>query len=204
MRRTSVSAQAARANVRLQSGGSLTLDAALAGGSGNVSLLAVTALVQNADGDVSTTGAGTIDADGAAITMADGAVTSADANIRYDATAGAFTIGELNTTAGDVSIVAGSVVDAGTAGNTDVDVIGGSLKVDVDGRFGESNDHITTTVTRLSAADSDADGFYLIETSGLVIGQTAAITVARVDSNAGTVRLRRRTARAGRRASGGV
>ena len=42
----------------------------------------------------------------------------------------------------------------------------------------------STTVTRLSA-DSDADGFYLIETSGLVIGQTA-ITVARVDSNAGT------------------
>ena len=40
-------------------------------------------------------------------------------------------------------------------------------------------------MTRLSA-DSDADGFYLIETSGLVIGQTAAITVARVDSNAGT------------------
>ena len=171
-------------DVRLQSGATLTLDAAVDGGTGNVSLLATTELVQNADGDVTTTGMGTVDADSATITMADGAVTSAEANIRYDATAGVFTIGQLTTTA-DVSIVAGSVLDAEDGADANVDIVGVQLKLDVDGAIGEGDDHIRSTVTRLSG-DSDAAGVYLIESDGLIVGETSAITVARVESDGTT------------------
>ena len=113
--------------------------------------------------------------------MADGALTVAvNGNVRYDAGAGDLTLGELRTGA-DVSLIAGNVVDAEDGADANVDITADELKVDVDGAFGESDDHIRTTVRQMSG-DAGTGGWYQIETDGLVIGETSEITVERVPS----------------------
>ena len=142
-------------DARLNAGTTLTVNAQVDGGTGSISLLAVTAVVQNVDGDVLTAGAGSIDADSAAITMADGALTGVDGNVRYDAAAGDLMLGGEVRTGADVSLIAGNVVDAEDGADANVDITADELKVDLAGAFGESDDHIRTTVRQMSG-DAEA------------------------------------------------
>ena len=81
------------------------------------------------------------------------------------------------STSGDVQIIASSLTDSGTAGNTDVDVSANELAITTTdmGVIGASDNAITTTVDRLSAAAGDL-GLFVTETAGLEHGQTSRST----------------------------
>ena len=99
------------------------------GGTGPVSLRAGTAFSQTAAGDVTTSGAGTIDVEaGTTITMADGATTiTAGGNIRY-VSVNDMTVTGLNAVTGSTSFLstAGSILDAG---DTNWDVVAAALRL---------------------------------------------------------------------------
>ena len=170
-------------NVRLDVvDGAFTLNAGLEAGSGNVTLLASGALTQAADGDISST-AGDIDVEvGGNAVMADGAtIATTDGNIRYAVT-GSLSLGSLASTNGHISLIADSMTDSGT---DDTDLTAQNLRIAVTGGFGESGNHIETSVAQLSATAGSA-GFFMTETDDLTITELAAITTNRVKADGTT------------------
>ena len=193
-------------NVLLQTvSGALTLNAGVDAGAGNITLLASAAITQAAPGDLFTTG-GTIDVQSSAgaIVMADGAQALSNAgNIRYraatDISLGLLdarstadrTLGSLSGQAswGSVSVssVSGSITDNAETAVT-VDIYARELRINtaaLAGGAGAGANHLESEVLSVSASVGTG-GLFMTESSAITVGQTGAITVARVRSD-GTV-----------------
>jgi len=174
----------------------ITLNASVTSTTGNISIIGKDNITQNANGDITTSeSTKTIDllADNA-ITMVDGAVTqSNNGNIRYEATAGNITLGELNAgTTGDVALIAtaGSILDLSTDNsNSGLDITANDLILTAGTAIGESTNHIETSIDYLSTKSSNGSTF-ITETDGVTVNAPTAIalnlTVNRVDSLGGT------------------
>ena len=173
-------------NVLLQAlSGGLTLNSRINAGAGALTLSASGAIAQKAA--IASTGSVDVTA-GGAISMDNGTLTSASANIRYVAGA-VFSIGALST-AGNVSLSAASIVDSGT---TDVDVAANALRLVTTGTAagdgaGGATAHLQTAVTTLAAsvAGSGNGGLYLDEADGITLDAVGNIGVMRVAANGGT------------------
>ncbi|MDO8340574.1 MAG: hypothetical protein Q7T59_01225, partial [Candidatus Woesebacteria bacterium] len=175
---------AATGNVLLKAtAGALSLNAALAATGGNISLFAGTLLSQGVDGDINTSGSGTIDVQANAIIMAHGAVTTAaNGNIRYTATS-TLILGALSTSA-DVSLSASSITDAGSGGSDSSNVSADELRIVTTGAAdgngaGTSANHLELSVNKLAAsvAGTLTGGLFLLEANGIQIGTLSAINV---------------------------
>jgi len=163
---------AAAGNVLLQaSTGKLTLNSAVASASGAVSLASGAALAQKAN--VSGASIDVLAATG--ITMDDGVAAVASGNVRYQAGT-VLAVGSIGSTAGAVSIVAGSVTDSGT---TDTDISAAVLRVQAGAGFGAGAAHLQTTIGTL-AGNAGGDGLFIDETDALQIAAIADIGTARV------------------------
>ena len=135
---------------------------------GNISLQAADDVTQNADGDLSTTTDGkTIDvAADHAITMVDGALTqSVNGAIRYEATTGDITLGELKTgeagtTTGKVGVFAtnGSILDRADDTSAE-DITAQDLILNAGTAIGESDNHLDTQVDVISTASGTGSTF---------------------------------------------
>ena len=120
--------------------------------------------------------------------MADGAIASAAANIRYNA-ATTLSLGAISTVA-DVSLIASSITDSGT---TDTDVTADELRIVTTGTdsgngAGTSSNHLEIDVNTL-AADIDGTGtggLFLTESDAVTIDSLNDIAVNRVASNGTT------------------
>ncbi|MDF1822646.1 MAG: LysM peptidoglycan-binding domain-containing protein, partial [Alcanivoracaceae bacterium] len=159
-------------------GGDLALNNTVTAG-GNASLLASGAIDQNAGADVVVGGTLDVDAQGGAITMADGTVSTVTGNIHYLAT-GNILLSSLS--GADVLVDAGgSIIDNGDA---DVDVIATNAQLRAGASIGEpdgtNNGPIDTTVTGL-AASAGTGSIWVSETDDLVIDDLATIDVLRVN-----------------------
>jgi len=155
-------------------GGDLAVNAAVTAGR-HASLLASAGITQAAAGDVSAGGTLDVNAQDGAITMADGAVSTATGNLRYLAT-GNVTLGSLD--AANVRVQAGgSIIDGG---NTDVDVVATTAQLIAGGSIGaaDGTGALNTTVGTLAARAGN--NLYLADTGALTIGSVAAIGVERV------------------------
>jgi hypothetical protein len=175
-------------NILISVTGSLILNADVTAEGGHISVLVSGSLTQNAAGDISTLGGGTIDVQAASIAMADGASASTGSgNIRYAATSaqsGTFQLGELSTT-GNVSLSGTAITDAGSGLSDSINIEAGQLRISATTGFGADANAIESSITTLSAS-LGGGGLYLTETDDLIIGETAAIAVNRVLFN-GTV-----------------
>jgi len=182
-------------NVRIESKGTLSLNALVDGGSGNVSLLAAGTLTQSAAGAVKTAG-GSIDVESStgAIAMLDGALARSDGgNIRYRA-AGDVGVALLDarsvadrsasTIAGQAGWGAVSVNSGGAIGATldaapATDVYGRELRLAAATGIATAASGLDIETALLSANAGSGDLFVLDATS-LVVAQTAALAVNRV------------------------
>jgi hypothetical protein len=166
-------------NLLLDVSGDLNANAAIGSNGGHLSLLATGALTQAAAGDISTSGSGTIDVQAAGISMADGASASTGSgNIRYAASGaqlGTLALGSLSTS-GHVSLIGSTISDAN---GDSLNVSGNQLKLTATD-FGAAGNLIETTITTLSA---NVASLYLNETDDLILGDTAAQTVNRVQND---------------------
>jgi len=169
----------------------ITLNTFVTSSTGNISVHAKDSIIQMASGDVTVNAVGaTIDMSADAdITMADGAISATNNGaIRYEATNGSITLGGLNAGTAQVSLVSGgSILDGGDA---NVDIIATDLRIFAGGGAGTRANYLETTVTTVSA-HTVSGGLFLTESSDVVIGAVAAVTVNRVksdgSSNASTI-----------------
>jgi len=162
--------------------GDLLLQSAVAGG-GSLSLFAANNIVQAAAGSLSAVGTIDLQAMSGAITMADGATTSAvNQVIRYRA-ATDITLGGLDAGSAAVSLIAGNNVLDG--GDLNVDVIAADLRLIAAAGAGQSANAMEISVANLSASVGGG-GLYLNESDALSVGRIAAISVNRVAAD-GTV-----------------
>jgi hypothetical protein len=163
--------------------GSIDIQAGIASGSGNISILANVNVSQSAAAsDIGTTG-GTLDISAAtgSISMVDGSVSATGSgSIRY-AAATTISLGGLSTT-GHVSLSGTAITDGGDA---NVDVVSSTLMVRATTGFGTGSNHIETTVGTLSA-EVGSGGLFVTEGDGVVVDTVAAVTVNRVKTD-GTV-----------------
>ncbi|WP_305727048.1 hypothetical protein [Hydrogenophaga sp.] len=179
-------------HVRLNAAtGSIGLNAVLlATGAASISVLAGTNLTMGVAGDITTAGLGTVDLQaGGAISMEDGTVvTTSTGNIRVVAT-GLLRLGALST-AGDVSLGAGSITDAGTSGTN---VTADELRIVTTGTsagegVGIGSNHLEIDVRRVAAsvAGTGTGGLFLTERNAIDVGALSVITVNRVNTDATT------------------
>ncbi|WP_219933081.1 beta strand repeat-containing protein, partial [Massilia glaciei] len=165
----------------------MTLNSAIASGTGAISLVAQLALSQKAG--ISTGGSGSIDVNSvtASISMDDGSMTTAvNGNIRY-AALGGLTLGALST-GGNVSLGASSISDSGSL---DVDVSANALRIATTGMgagdgAGTATSHLQIAVGTLAANVAGLGGLYLDETDAIVVDALASIGVARVNADGTT------------------
>ena len=162
--------------------GSITANADIVSGTGHISLLAGTSLTLTTGTDVSTAGSGSIDfnAENGSVTLAtDSDQTAENGDIRISSGAD-LTLGGVITTSGSVSLIAtGAITDADS--DDSVDVIATGLRVASAG-FGTSSNAIETTIDAF-AASATTGGFYLDETSALIVG-TVTVAIDRVNTDA--------------------
>ena len=166
----------------------ITLDAAVSSGTGRISIIANRNVIQNAAGDISTTG-GTIDveAQNGSVTMADGAVSQTSAgSLRYKASTDV-TIGGLNAGSGTVSVVAtsGNIIDGG---DTDKDVTAANLRLFAGTGIGSSSNTIDTAVTVVAAQVANGS-IYLADDDAVTIGLVGIVTVFRVFTSGTTLNV---------------
>ena len=185
-------------NLRIESKGSLGVNAPVDAGSGNVSLLAAGTLAQSAAGMIKTAG-GSIDVEssGGAITMADGALAqSGGGNIRYRA-AGDLGIALLDArsaadrSAGTIAGQAGwGAVSVGSGGAITVtadaaaatDVYARELRLAARSGIAAAASGLDTETAILSA-DAGSGDLFLVDASDLAVAQTAAVVVSRVKAD---------------------
>ena len=133
-------------------------------------------ITQSATGDMSVGGDLIANAGTGAITMDNGAVSTATGNISYIANSNV-SLGSLNGANITVTATNGSIIDNGEG---DVDLIATNLQLVAGAAVGEvegsGNGLLETTVTNV-AASAGAGGVYLSETDNLIIGSVAAIPV---------------------------
>jgi len=181
-------------NILLQAtAGALTLNAGMTAVGGAISLRAGSTLSQGVTGDISSTGAGSLDVQALSISMADGAASSmGSGNIRYAAT-GALTLGALSTS-GDVSLSASSITDAGAGATDSVNISGDELRLNTTGTAdgngaGTGTNHLEVSVAKLAAdiKGTGTGGLFVAETDSLLIGSLNAINVNQVGSDGTTL-----------------
>ena len=177
--------------------GDLVVNADIVSGTGHVTLKAAGSVLlgsATASGvDVSTATGGTIsiDAEGAALTMAgDAKVTATGSSVRLNA-ATDVTLG--NVVATSVSVVAdtGAIVNA--TGSTK-NVTATNLRLQADDAIGVSGRHLTTDVTTLTARSTGTNsaGIFVSEDSALTVS-SVAVTVTEFMASAGTVTVKDET-----------
>ncbi|MFA7061982.1 MAG: LEPR-XLL domain-containing protein, partial [Pedobacter sp.] len=180
-------------NILLSSGktsanADITLNASVTSSTGNISIISKDSIIQAAAGDIGTTTSGkTIDlkAD-VAITMSDGALTQTlNGNIRYEATAGDITLGELNAGTAWAAVIAtvGSILDLATDSSA-VDVTANNLILFAGTAIGESTNHLETKVVSISA--KSVSGSTFITESDSVTVTNLSVTVNRFNSDGTT------------------
>ncbi|WP_167470108.1 beta strand repeat-containing protein, partial [Vreelandella andesensis] len=184
----------AAGNLLLKAGGAtsdIILGATVTSSGGHISLDAGQGIAQNATIETQTDGK-TIDLRAVGvITMDDGAQTiTNNGNIRYMAKpAGVanadnvITLGGLDAGTGNISLVAGSILDGG---DTHTDIIADQLRLNATlgiGSDGTDVNAIDTQINTLSAS-SRANGVFINETDALVIDAVDAITVNTVAADA--------------------
>ena len=176
-------------NILIQSQGLLKdvdLNALVASGSGNVSIIASGSVLQ--DGNIVTTGgSGTLEVSaGGSIVMGDGYRSeTGDGNIRLYASEN-IVAGELLAGLGDVSIHAlnGDVTDAD--GGTGNDVTSATLRITAGGDIGSGTDPMETTVDTLSADAAGSGGMFLVNSLSVAVAQVGVVPANRVQAD-GTV-----------------
>jgi hypothetical protein len=179
-------------NLLLQAGGSgnLVLGGAVANSGGHTSLVAGGNLLQSADVRAQASGA-TVALSAAGRIAMDAGATTATSNGDIALNAGAdIGVGKLDAgSLGKVRLAsgAGSILDAGAAGDTDVNVAAGALQMAAGGAIGAAGNHLETTVGTLAAA-AGSGGLYVRETDGLSVGTvSAAVNAVAIDGAAGLV-----------------
>ena len=164
----------------------ITLNASVTSTGGNISVIGKDGITQSVNGDITANGADkTIDlkAD-AGISMVDGALTQTNnGNIRYEATTGDITIGEIDAGTAKAALIAtaGSILDGGDA-YTDVTADGLRLVAGV----GTVYDPLDTAVNTV-AASAGSGGIYLSDADSVVIGTVGPVVIDRVLADGTTV-----------------
>lgn len=159
-------------NMRLQSGGDVTLRADVNAGSGHLSLFADQTLALEDAAELRSSGSGTVDVVADVLQMAEGtAVHAGTGNIRISV-AGEAALARVETE-GHISLLAGSVGGLGDA----VNLTGDHLRLEVDGAVGMAQRAVTVSVNRLSAR---AGALYLTNDQSLLLDETDEIAVQRV------------------------
>ena len=128
---------------------------------------------------------------GTGISMVDGALTqSNDGSIRYEATTGDITLGELSTgtmdtTIGKVAVIAttGDILDLETDTST-VDITASDLLMTAGKGIAASDNHLETRVLNLTAK-AGSGSIYLDETNGVKV-RDVSLTVERVNDDGTT------------------
>jgi filamentous hemagglutinin family protein len=173
------------------SGTSITGNADVKSGTGNISLSGAKDVEFTADADVVTGGSGTIGIEALAgsITMSPTSnTTSGNGDIGMIARNNVY-VGGLISTAGNVGIgaITGSILDNDSDGSVDIAANGLLLQAGVGvGELGIGTDNpIETTVTAVSAR-ATSGGINLLESDGLIVGDTSA-TIHAVQPNSMTV-----------------
>lgn len=183
--------------VRIEAGGGLQVEASVDAGAGSLSLigggLVTLGLV---DAIVLSGGSVDLESTGAALNLASGtAVQSSGGAIRVHAlgdlqvsvldarTLADRTVDSLAGQAGwgSVSVLAGGAIND-YAGDTAANIYAKELRLESGGGIGAGNESIETEAAVLSAK-AGAGGMYLDERTALVVGETAAISVARPDAD---------------------
>ena len=179
--------------VRLEAvSGAITVNAQIDGGSGAVSVLSSGAQSYGTAGDIVTTGTATIDVNaGGAITMAAGtSLAAGSGNVRVAAT-GALALGSI-TTAGDVSLLAQTITDAGV---TDRNVRADELRIQTTGTAsgagagtGAAGGALDIQVRQLAAdvLGTGSGGVFLNQSGAITVGAVSAIDVVRVGVDGAT------------------
>ncbi|MGB1221273.1 MAG: beta strand repeat-containing protein, partial [Alcanivoracaceae bacterium] len=159
-------------------GGDLALNNTVTAG-GNASLLATGAIDQNAGADVVVGGTLDVDAQGGAITMADGTASTVTGNVHYLASGDIL----LSSLSGDNVLVnaGGSIIDNGDSA---VDVIAtNDAQLIAGNAIGEpvsTNNGLVETSVGVLAAEASNGGVFIDETDAVEIGSVAGFTVQRV------------------------
>ncbi|AEG31126.1 LEPR-XLL domain-containing protein [Thiomicrospira cyclica] len=178
-------------NVLLNLGaGNLQANAAIDAGIGSISIHSSGSQTYAATGDITTRETRTIDLQASAITMENGAVTSAESgNIRYVAT-GAMALGQL-TTQGNISLSASTITDNNGAANN---LTANQLRIVTTGTAdgegaGTGQDHLEVNVAKLATdiKGTGTGGLYLSEANALEIGTLDAINVNQVGTDGVTL-----------------
>ncbi len=159
-------------------GGDLALNNTVTAG-GNASLLASGAIDQNAGADVVVGGTLDVDAQGGAITMADGTASTVTGNVHYLASGDIL----LSSLSGDNVLVnaGGSIIDNGDSA---VDVIAtNNAQLIAGNAIGEpvsTNNGLVETSVGVLAAEASNGGVFIDETDAVELGSVTGFTVQRV------------------------
>ncbi|WP_232504079.1 LEPR-XLL domain-containing protein, partial [Thiomicrospira microaerophila] len=165
--------------------GEFEANAAIDAGTGSISIHSSGKQTYASAGDITTRKTGTIDIRASAISMTNGAVTTAGSgNIRYHAE-GAIALGQL-TTAGNISLSASTITD--NNGDTN-NLTANQLRIVTTGEdagmgAGTGGNHLEINVAKLAAdiKGTGAGGLYLTASQGLTIGLLGAISVNQVNT----------------------
>jgi hypothetical protein len=165
-------------------GSDITANADIQSGTGHVTLNAAKGIMLNSSVDITTTTAGTIslDAEGGALTM-DGTatITSTNSSLRLTAFTD-ITVGNLTAT--NVSLLAdtGSIINA--AGSSK-NVTATNLRLQSAGAIGASGNHLTTSITTISAlgTGTGSAGIYVMEDGDITVS-SVEVSVANFNSDA--------------------
>lgn len=150
--------------------GSVTLNAGVTGSAGALSILATGSITQNAA--ITSSTSVDVAADGA-ISMANGALTTATGNVRY-AAGTTLGVGSIVSNSA-VSLIAASITDTGT---TDTDVTASVLRMVATDAIGTASAHLQTAVSTL-AFTAGSGGVYLNEADALTISGIGGTGVSR-------------------------
>ncbi len=176
--------------------GDVVINADISSVTGHVTITAGNGVDQNAD--VATTGAGTIliVATAADIDMDEtlpATTTSGGGNILLEATAGNISVATIDAGSGDVSLQAGTdIVDGDTSAT--LNIMADALRMQAGGTIGSGDGTSGVTANTLAIdtqvntlAAISANGIYMLESDGLSVDNTTAITVRQVEFDSGLV-----------------
>jgi hypothetical protein len=163
--------------------GNLDVQSGIAATNGHVSVEAAAGdVLQNAAGDITTSG--TIDVLAQVdVTMTDGAVThSSGADVRVEATTGDITLGQVMADGSGIALISGGgVLDGGDSGGEDLQSTG--LLIRSSEAIGGAVDHVEIAVDAVTA-EAGSDGMFLDETDAVTVREVST-SVSRVAADAG-------------------
>jgi hypothetical protein len=170
-------------NVYINSAKSVSIQSAINGGTGSISILTDGSITQgsetNTDGDIITSENGTIDIYSHSNIFAyTGNITKTDANIRVYADQ-ELSIGSIDAGSSDISLGATTVIDSGT---DDMDITATNVMInptDIAGGVGQKTNYIQTTVNTLSA-NVGQTGLFINESNKIIIDAVPEIGVNRI------------------------